>query len=95
MWLKRIFIALLIIALDLFVYLVLAFFLMNYEDFYTPEDGPWYSWQSMDKTDRIAMSTFILWNILNWIAATIIIHKLLFRFVPAYKVKFSKVLKLN
>jgi hypothetical protein len=68
---------------------------MNYEDFYTPEDGPWYSWQSMDKTDRIAMSAFILWNILNWIAAAIIIHKLLFRFVPAYKGKISKVLKLN
>lgn len=74
---KRIIIILLIVLMDLAIFLFLGLLLMNYEDFYTEADGPWYSLESMDLMDKIIYFGYNFWILLN----AIILIYLIIRFI--------------
>ncbi len=74
---KRIVIVLFIIFVDIAIFLFLGLLLMNYEDFYMEEDGPWYSLESMDLTDKLIYFGYNFWIFLN----VIILMYLIIRFI--------------
>ena len=78
MW-TRIFIITAILLLDLFLYFFLGLMMMNYEDFYTPADGPWYSLQSMDTQEQLIWFSYISWFVLNGIAILLLLKKFVSR----------------
>lgn len=49
--------------------------MMNYEDFYTPNSGPWYSLESMSKQDMIIWFAYIGWFLLNALLLIILTYK--------------------
>lgn len=69
-----------ILLLDLIIWFAFGLLLMNYEDFYQPSDGPYYSWESMDRNDRIIYISIMVWQYLNYIALIYLIFRLWKRF---------------
>lgn len=61
---KKIFIPLLVLV-DLVIYLFLGLLMMDYEDFYTPGDGPWYSLASMTTQQKLIWFAYQGWFVLN------------------------------
>ncbi len=62
---KRILIVALLLAVDLAVFVFLGLLMMNYEDFYMPEDGPWYSFQSMSSQEIFIWFAYQGWFVIN------------------------------
>lgn len=58
---------LILIFIDFSIYIFLLLNLMNYEDFYTIEKGPWYSLQSMNMKEKIVWVAYISWFVINGI----------------------------
>ena len=75
--LKRIILIAIILIFDLSVYLFLGLMMMNYEDFYTPEKGPWYSIASMSKREVIIWFAYQGWIVLNIFVAVFLVYKLI------------------
>ena len=74
---KKIFIWLGIISLDLIVYLILAMLLMQYDDFYDESKGAYWSLESMDFGQKINYIGLNLWHLIN----LILIGYLIYRFI--------------
>jgi len=81
--LKHIIITLLLLFVDLVVYIFLGIAMMRYDDFYDESKGPYFSWESMDMTDKIIFGSFQTWNLINlgvvvffifWLIKTIKTH---------------------
>ena len=72
---KRVLLVALIIIIDLFLYLFLGLMMMNYEDFYTPEDGPWYSLESMTTQEMLIWFAYHGWFVLNSIILIFLTYK--------------------
>ena len=64
----------LILALDFAVYIVLGLLMMNYDDFYDESKGEYWSWESMNATDKLVFSSLQIWNIINIIAVGFLIY---------------------
>ena len=58
---KRLLIIALLLIIDFAVYLFPGLMMMNYEDFYTPEDGPWYSLESMSTMEKVIWFAYQGW----------------------------------
>jgi hypothetical protein len=44
---------------------MLGMMMMNYEDFYMPSDGPWYSVESMTTQQLLVWFAYQAWYVLN------------------------------
>ena len=62
---KPILIGLLILVLDIFIYLLLGFLLMNYEDFWDDSKGEFWSLASMNLQEKVIYLSFQVWNVIN------------------------------
>lgn len=56
---------------------------MNYEDFYTPDKGYWYSLESMNQKEKFYYISYISWYIINIII-------LFYLFLRLFKVSIKK-----
>ncbi len=65
-----------IVVIDLLIYLVLTFGLVNYEDSFDGSKGEFYSLASMETSEKITYLSLILWYIINSILLCIILLKL-------------------
>lgn len=65
-----------IVVIDLLIYLVLNFGLVNYEDSFDGSKGEFYSLASMETSEKISYLSLILWYIINSILLCIILFKL-------------------
>ncbi len=74
---RNIFIAILIIAIDISIYVFLGLLLINYEDFYDSSKGSYYSLASMTFNQKIYYITFIIWEIINIIGIGYLIIKVI------------------
>ena len=79
----RIFFTAFVILLDLVVFFFLALMMMNYEDHYAETDGAWYSLASMDLVDMLTFFGLLLWILMNLVALTYMIVRLIRRITPA------------
>ena len=61
----KIFLGLAIIAVDIFIYIVLGFLLMQYEDFFDDSKGEYYSLASMNLTEKTIYICYNIWIVLN------------------------------
>ena len=68
---KRGLIVILIIIIDLF----LGLMMMNHEDFYNLEDGPWYSLESMTTQEMLIWFAYQGWFVLNAIILIFLTYK--------------------
>lgn len=66
-----------ILIVDLVVYIFLGLLLMNYEDNYDSSKGEFWSWASMNSTDRIIFIGYTSWNVLNWIGILYFVRKII------------------
>lgn len=62
-------IALLLIAIDFSVFMYLGLMLMDYDDFYDPSKGEYWSLASMNTTQKAVYISFQVWQILNILTA--------------------------
>jgi hypothetical protein len=69
-------IAILVLIIDYLGYAFFGLLLMNYDDFYQPSDGPYWSWQSMDSRDRVYYVMFESWNVINLIFIGFLAYRL-------------------
>lgn len=72
---KKIFIWLCIISLDLIVYFILAMLLMQYDDFYDESKGTYWSLESMDFGQKINYIGLNLWHLINLIVIGYVIYR--------------------
>jgi hypothetical protein len=74
--LKDILIWFAIIAVDIFVFIILGFLLMNYDDFYDSSKGEYWSLESMNSTEKIVYICYNAWIVLNIIGLLYIGRKI-------------------
>lgn len=74
---KKIFIWLGIISLDLIVYFILAMLLMQYDDFYDESKGTYWSLESMDLGQKINYIGLNLWHLINLIVIGYVIYRVI------------------
>ncbi|GAA3639165.1 hypothetical protein GCM10022397_25780 [Flavivirga jejuensis] len=74
----------LFIIIDYFLWIIIGFTLLNYEDFYDGSKGEYFSLESMNTVEKIAYFSYYLWIILN---ITLILY-------IAYRVTKKHILKL-
>jgi hypothetical protein len=65
-----------IIGADLFVYIVLGLLLMGYDDNYYSSKGEYWSFASMNSTEKIIYFALQTWNVINIIGVIYIGHRL-------------------
>ena len=70
-----------IIGADLIVYIFLGLLLMGYDDNWNSSKGEYWSWNSMNATERLIYICYIIWNIINVIGVVYFIRKI-------YRLKF-------
>lgn len=74
--LKDILIWVVIIAVDIFVFIILGLLLMNYDDFYDSSKGEYWSLGSMNSTEKIVYICYNAWIVLNIIGLLYIGRKI-------------------
>jgi hypothetical protein len=74
---KKTFIVIGLLLIDLVIYLFLGLMLMNYDDFYQESDGEYWSLESMDMNDKIIFISFNAWQVLNVLLALYIAYRLI------------------
>jgi hypothetical protein len=65
-----------IVVINLLLYLVLTFGLVNYEDAFDGSKGEFYSLSSMEITEIICFLSLILWYVINSILLCLVLFKL-------------------
>jgi hypothetical protein len=65
-----------IVVINLLLYLVLTFGLVNYEDAFDGSKGEFYSLSSMEITEKIGYLSLILWYVINSILLCLVLFKL-------------------
>ena len=65
-----------IVVINLLLYLVLTFGLVNYEDAFDGSKGEFYSLSSMEITEIICFLSLILWYVINSILLCMVVFKL-------------------
>jgi len=83
---KRILIIVLIILVDLAIYFLLTLTMINYEDSYIPEEGPWYSLESMSIQEMLTWFAYQAWLIIN----VAVIAYLIYRWIKRIKSSFMR-----
>ena len=73
---KRILIGLIIIILDYGIFAIIGLYLMNYGDFYTASEGPYWSWESFEKDEKVAVVALYTWIGINVIAIGFILFRI-------------------
>jgi len=71
-----------IVVFDIFVYLVLSLFLMNYEDHWDGSKGELWSLQSMSASEKVFFFSHIAWNGLNIAALVYLLYNAFIRTKP-------------
>lgn len=72
------------VVIDLALYIFLGLMMLNYEDFYVPSDGPYYSLQSMTTGEKLIWFAYIAWFILNGLIVLRMMYKLYRRYHPVH-----------
>jgi hypothetical protein len=65
---KSILLWLMIIAIDLFIFLIIGLLLMGYDDHYDSSKGEYWSLASMNTTEKIIYFFYNAWTFLNMVA---------------------------
>jgi hypothetical protein len=65
-----------IIGADLFVFIILGILLMGYDDNYDSSKGGYWSWTSMNTSQKMIYAAYLGWIILNIIGLVYIVFKL-------------------
>lgn len=68
-----------IVIFDLMIYILFGLLLMNYDDFYEESKGPYWSLESMTRSEKAIYVGFEIWNLLNVIAICYLVYLLLIK----------------
>ena len=71
---KKILIVVFLLLIDIALYFFLGLLMLNYEDFYLAEDGPWYSLESMTNQEMIVWIAYQGWFVLNGTAMVYFVY---------------------
>jgi hypothetical protein len=82
-----------IIVADFFVFAILSFSLMGYEDFYDSSKGELWSLASMNLTEKILYICFCAWQILNIIVFVFIIGRIIYKRIKHIKSTNNQITK--
>jgi uncharacterized oligopeptide transporter (OPT) family protein len=74
---KNVLIAFGVIIIDMAIYFVLAFLLINYDDFYDESKGEYWSLGSMTFWQKVNYIGFITWQIINLIVIGYMIYRII------------------
>lgn len=86
--LKNILIGIGLIVFDLAVYLFLGVMLMGYDDTYEESKGEYWSWGSMNFSQKVYCVSLNLWNLINIILIVFLIYKIVKKVLTAKSARF-------
>lgn len=66
-----------VVAFDLFIYIILGLLLMNYDDFYDESKGEYWSFESMTTSVKLTGIGLNFWHVVNLVALGFIVYKLI------------------
>ncbi len=72
---KKFIIGLFIIAIDIAVYILFGLLLMGYDDFYDESKGEYWSFESMNLSQKIATVGLNIWNVINILALFYVLYR--------------------
>lgn len=61
----KVVLTLFLLFVDLAIYLFLGVYMMKYDDFYHEEEGPYWSWESMEWDEQLVSTLLFIWIWLN------------------------------